>query len=94
MFRHSTAAEGFTGSLQLVLHQIHEIVEIVPALEHVVADDAAEQVGLGHRAGQDDLFCIFGSAGFLEIAAQDSSAAKILDARRGQPILLSLDRGN
>ena len=44
--------------------------------------------------GQDDLFCIFGSAGFLEIAAQDSSAAAILDARRGQPVLLALDRGN
>ena len=44
--------------------------------------------------GQDELFCIFGSAGFLEIAAQDSSAASILDARRGQPVWLALDRGN
>jgi S-adenosylmethionine hydrolase len=41
---------------------------------------------------QNELFCIFGSAGFLEIAAQDSSAATILDARRGQPVLLALDR--
>lgn len=44
-------------------------------------------------AGQDDLFCFFGSAGFLEIAAKDSSAAKILDARRGQPVLLASDFG-
>src|SRR5216684_1041588 len=43
---------------------------------------------------QNELFCIFGSAGFLEIAAQESSAAAILDARRGQPVLLALDRGN
>lgn len=43
---------------------------------------------------QNELFCIFGSAGFLEIAAQNSSAAKILDARSGQPVLLALDRGN
>ena len=37
---------------------------------------------------QNGLFCIFGSAGFLEIAAQDSSAAAILDARRGDEVLL------
>jgi S-adenosylmethionine hydrolase len=43
--------------------------------------------------GQEDLFCIFGSAGFLEIAAQDSSAAQILDIRRGQPVLLASDFG-
>ena len=43
---------------------------------------------------QNELFCIFGSAGFLEVAAQDSSAAAILDARRGQPVLLALNRGN
>jgi S-adenosylmethionine hydrolase len=34
----------------------------------------------------DALFCIMGSAGFLEIAARDSSAAKILGARRGDPV--------
>lgn len=43
---------------------------------------------------QRELFCIFGSAGFLEIAAQDSSAGTMLAARRGQPVLLALDRGN
>ncbi len=43
---------------------------------------------------QNELFCLFGSAGFLEIAAQNSSAASILEARRGQPVLLALDRGN
>jgi S-adenosylmethionine hydrolase len=43
--------------------------------------------------GQDDLFCIFGSAGFIEIAAQDSSAAKILDARRELPVVLASDFG-
>jgi len=43
---------------------------------------------------QSELFCIFGSAGFLEIAAQGSSAAAILDARRGQPVLLALDHDN
>jgi S-adenosylmethionine hydrolase len=44
--------------------------------------------------GQNELFCIFGSAGFLEIAAQNSSAASMLDVRRGQPVLLALDVGN
>jgi len=35
------------------------------------------------------LFSLVGSAGFVEIAAQDSSAAKILGARRGDPVVLS-----
>jgi len=37
---------------------------------------------------QNDLFCIFGSAGFLEIAAQNTSAAEILNARRGDGVIL------
>jgi S-adenosyl-L-methionine hydrolase (adenosine-forming) len=41
---------------------------------------------------QSELFCIFGSAGFLEIAAQNSSAASMLDLRRGEPVVLMLDR--
>jgi hypothetical protein len=39
-------------------------------------------------ARPDELFCVLGSAGFLEIAAQDSSAATILGAQRGQPVVL------
>ncbi len=35
---------------------------------------------------EDELFCLFGSAGFLEIAAQNSSAAKILGARPGDRV--------
>lgn len=36
----------------------------------------------------DDLFCLLGSAGFLEIAARNSSAAKVLNAERGQPVIV------
>ena len=36
----------------------------------------------------ESLFMIPGSAGFIEIAAQNSSAAAILQVRRGQPITL------
>lgn len=39
-------------------------------------------------AGQNELFCIFGSAGFLEFAAQNASAASIINARCGDPVLL------
>lgn len=35
-----------------------------------------------------DLFCLVGSAGFVEIAAQGSSAAKILEAQRGHPVIV------
>jgi S-adenosyl-L-methionine hydrolase (adenosine-forming) len=38
-------------------------------------------------AEPSELFGLFGSAGFLEIAAQDSSAAKILGAQRGQKVI-------
>jgi len=37
---------------------------------------------------QDQLFCILGSAGFLEIAAENNSAAQILNARRGDLVIL------
>ena len=40
----------------------------------------------------DELFCLFGSAGFLEIAAQNSSAAKILGAQCGDPVILLSSR--
>ena len=36
----------------------------------------------------DDLFCFFGSAGFLEIAVRNSSAAKILRIRSGDPLIV------
>ncbi len=45
-----------------------------------------------HGAEQGELFCLFGSAGFLEIAAQNSTAAKILGAQRGHPVILLVRR--
>ena len=37
----------------------------------------------------DELFMIIGSAGFVELSARNAAAASILDARRGQPIILA-----
>src|SRR5258706_3588290 len=37
---------------------------------------------------EGELFCLFGSAGFLEIVARNSSAAGILGAQRGQAVIL------
>lgn len=37
---------------------------------------------------QHELFCLFGSAGFLEIAAENTSAAQILNARCGDLVIL------
>jgi len=37
---------------------------------------------------QNELFAVFGSAGFLEIAAQNASAASIIKARCGDAVLL------
>ncbi len=41
---------------------------------------------------RDDLFCLVGSAGFLEIAARNSSAAKVLKAERGQSVVVTGSR--
>ena len=38
---------------------------------------------------KDQVFAIWGSAGFLEIAAAGESAAKVLNARRGDPVIVS-----
>lgn len=44
----------------------------------------AEETG-----GRDQLFAVWGSAGFLEIAATNDSAAKLLNARRGDEVIVS-----
>ncbi len=39
--------------------------------------------------GRKEVFGIWGSAGFLELAAMNDSAAKILKARRGDPVIVT-----
>jgi len=39
-------------------------------------------------SGDEELFMLLGSAGFIEIAARNASAANILNARHGQPVVL------
>ncbi|HEY6121374.1 MAG TPA: SAM-dependent chlorinase/fluorinase [Pyrinomonadaceae bacterium] len=39
--------------------------------------------------GRDKLFGVWGSAGFLEIAANNASAAKLLNVQRGEPVVLT-----
>src|SRR5436309_4505209 len=38
------------------------------------------------EAEESEVFCVIGSAGFLEVVAANNSAAAILDARRGQTV--------
>ena len=40
------------------------------------------------EGGSEKLFAVWGSAGFLEIAATNRSAARLLKAKRGQPVIL------
>lgn len=39
--------------------------------------------------GPEKIFGIWGSAGFLEVAATNDSAAKLLNAKRGDPVIVS-----
>ena len=41
---------------------------------------------------KDKVFAIWGSAGFLEIATAGESAARVLNARRGDPVIVSWER--
>ena len=75
--REHLAAGQFTAGALLV--NGHE----VSSFRKFFADGGVEQGGL---------FCLFGSAGFLEIAAQNSSAAKILGAQRGQLVIAVMGR--
>lgn len=58
----------------------------VSSFREFFSDGAANRSG--DKANNEELFCVLGSAGFLEVAAQNSSAAAILRAQRGQPVLL------
>jgi S-adenosylmethionine hydrolase len=42
------------------------------------------------KGSRNKLFAIWGSAGFLEIAASNASAAKLLKARRGDAVIVSV----
>lgn len=56
----------------------------------VVNDREISSVRRYFAEGSDDeqnLFCIFGSAGFLEIAVQNSSGANVLNAHRGDDVV-------
>jgi S-adenosylmethionine hydrolase len=39
----------------------------------------------------NEVFCVWGSAGFLEIAARNNSAAKLLKAKRGDRVVVTRD---
>ena len=41
------------------------------------------------EAGASELFCTTGSAGFLEISVRNASAAKLLNAQRGQTVVFA-----
>jgi S-adenosylmethionine hydrolase len=43
-----------------------------------------------YGSAKSELFCLVGSTGFLEIAANQKSAVQILGAKRGQPLTLQL----
>jgi S-adenosylmethionine hydrolase len=66
--------ESFTAGARLILNG-REITKFQPFF-----------AGAGDNS--DDLFCIFGSAGFLEIVKRNSSAATILKAHRGDTVVL------
>ena len=44
------------------------------------------------KGSRAQLFCVWGSAGFLEIATKNDSAAKLLKARVGTDVFLKLER--
>ena len=58
----------------------------INAFRRFFADETASKRG---RASNSDLFAIWGSAGFLELALNGASAAKLLHAKRGDTVIAS-----
>ena len=40
--------------------------------------------------GPDEIFCVLGSSGFLEVSANRNPAAKVLGVNRGTEVVLTL----
>jgi S-adenosyl-L-methionine hydrolase (adenosine-forming) len=61
-----------------------------PAIRLLIAGHVITRVCRSYAEGDgDELFAIFGSSGYLEIAARQESAAKKLSAREGEPVSVS-----
>jgi len=88
------------GGLEATIIQIDRFGNCITSLtrEHFAAGamlvvngrevSARREFFADRRGEESDLFCLFGSAGFLEIAAENTSAAQILNARRGDLVIL------
>jgi len=71
-------ADAAASGAKLVVHG-HELTSFRPTFAEGAVDG-------------NDLFCLLGSAGFLEIVARNSSAAKVLNAERGQSVVVTRSR--
>jgi S-adenosyl-L-methionine hydrolase (adenosine-forming) len=61
-----------------------------PAIQLLIAGHVITRVCRSYAEGNgEELFAIFGSSGYLEIAARQESAAKKLSVREGEPVVVS-----
>jgi S-adenosylmethionine hydrolase len=95
-----SARRGWTGA---ILHVDHfgNIVTNIPVAEFSHVEQHAFEVSIGYRTVEKlarsyaemppgELFAIVGSSGYLEISANQDSAAKILGCEAGAPVEIRL----
>lgn len=69
--------------------------EMIEAGAHVVVkgkEITSFRNFFAEKSSRAQLFCVWGSAGFLEIASRNDSAAKLLKARVGTDVFLKVER--
>ena len=95
-----TARRGWTGAI-LHVDRFGNIVTNIPVAEFPQIGQQPFEVNIGYRSvgklarnyaemPTGELFAIVGSSGYLEISANQDSAAKILGCETGAPLELRL----
>lgn len=97
-----TPLQGTDGTIEGAIIHIDRFGNVITNLttKDLGSQDNAVQININGRqitsyrqffaetsVGADELFMFLGSAGFIEIAARNASAASILNAQRGQAVV-------
>jgi S-adenosyl-L-methionine hydrolase (adenosine-forming) len=70
------------------LPELHSVT--TPAMRLLIAGHVITRVCRSYAEGErDELFAVFGSSGYLEIAARQESAARKLSVQAGEPVTVS-----
>ena len=70
----------------LSLHFVKKVTGAGPLRAEVKGKTVLRLLGTYAQAEEDELFCLFGSSGFLELSVKNRSAQEMINARKGDKI--------